>query len=237
MIFNTKNIPQNKEDFTKALEERIVSGKLAAGTRLPTEREFSEQTGIGKSAIHAAVMELERKGFVDIVPRKGAYVADFAKTGTIDTLSEVLRCNGGKLSFDMSVNIVQLRNAIEGGALLRLAENHTDDDIKKLRTALDKLRQADIKTIEVPEIAALERGFHMLICELSGNSMFSLVLNSFMYLSAAIWQYCALFWGLEGFIAHDEALIDMIERGEGNKAREYIEDIFAQFLDAFFKND
>lgn len=226
----------SKDEFVWQLEERIIRGKLLVGEKLPTEREFEEQTGIVKSAIHCALIELEHKGFINIVPRKGAYVADYAKEGTADTLNEVLRYNGGRLSFKMSVEIVELRNAIEGGALIRLAAHHTDEDIARLNAALDVLRSVDVNTTEIPEIAAIESRFHLLICELSGNDMFSLVMNSFAQISSALWQACTLFWGVGGFIKHDEEIIGMIERGEGHKAQMFIEDIFSQYLEAFYKN-
>ncbi len=230
------SIPMTKEEFIRWLEDRIIRGRLAIGEKLPTEREFEKQTGIGKTGIHGAMLELEHKGFIKIVPRKGAYVANFGKEGTADTLNEVLRCNGGRLSFKMSVEIVELRNAIEGGALIRLAAKHTDEDILKLRQALDALRRVDVNLIEIPEIAKIESRFHLLICELSGNDMFSLVMNSFSQISDALWQCCALFWGVGGFIKHDQALLDMIERGQGHEAQIYIEDIFSQFLEAFYQN-
>ena len=181
-------------------------------------------------------MELAQKGFLEIAPRRGAFVANFAREGTTDTLTEVLRCNGGKLSAKMSFEIVELRNAIEGGALIRLAANHTQEDIKKLNAALDELRSVDINSMEIPEIAQIESRFHLLICELSGNDMFLLVMNSFSPICSVLWQCCALFWGVDGFIEHDEMLIQMIERGEGHRAQKYIEDVFSSFLEAYTKS-
>ncbi|MEM5767712.1 MAG: FCD domain-containing protein [Bacillota bacterium] len=237
MPFEKNKLPGTKEEFMRWLEERIIRGKLAVGEKLPTERTFEQQTGIGKSAIHGALIELEHKGFIKILPRKGAYVANYVREGTADTLNEILRCNGGRLSIKMSIEIVELRNAIEGGALIRLAKQHTDEDLAKLNAVLDELRAVDVGTAEIEEIAEIESRFHLLICELSGNDMFSLVMNSFSPISAVLWQRCALFWGVGGFIRHDEVLLDMISRGEGHEAQIYIENIFSQFLEAFYQNE
>lgn len=234
--FFTRENPQTKEDFIVCLEERIIRGKLPVGSKLPTERDFETETGIGKSAIHTAMVELEHRGFIDIIPRKGAYVANFAKSGNADTLAAVLRCNGGKMSFKMAVEVVELRNAIEGGALVKLSKCRTEEDLKALNSALDRLRLADVSAMEIPEIAEIEGQFHMLICELSGNDMFSLVMSSFFPISSELWQCCAMFWGVGGFIEHDEHIISLLERGEGAEARSYIESIFAQFLEAYYKN-
>lgn len=236
MSFQKNKLPSTKDEFARWLADRIVRGKLTVGEKLPTERDFEQQTGIGKSAIHGALVELEHKGFIKIIPRKGAYVSNYVREGTVETFNEILRSNDGRLSLKMSIEIVELRNAIEGGALIRLAKHHTDEDLEKLNAALDELRAVDVATAEIEEIAELESRFHMLICELSGNDMFSLVMNSIAPVSTALWQRCALFWGVGGFIRHDEALINLISRGEGHEAQKYIEGIFSQFLEAFYQN-
>lgn len=233
MSFEKIELPTPRELFIREIEGRIIKGKLSVGEKLPTERELAEQTGISKSVVHFALKDLESLGFIRTVPRHGAYVADYMKTGSIDTLNELLRYNGGKLSFKMSVELVELRNAVEGGALIRLAELHTPEDIEKLRACVKELEDIRDKEPEIKELGAMASHFHFLICELSGNDMFSLMMNSFAPMSAVLWENCAAFWGVEGFIRQDSALIDMIEAGRGYEAQKYISDIFRQFLTAF----
>ena len=233
MPFDKIEIPTPKEIFIKEIEGRIIRGKLAVGEKLPTERELETQTGISKSVIHFALKDLENIGFIKIVPRQGAYVADFARSGSFDTLNEILKYNGGRLSYKMSVEIVELRNAIEGGAMIKLAANHTDEDIARLRASLDELKNIEGKDLGISELADITSRFHYLICELSGNDMFALVMNAFSTISKVLWESCAAFWGAKGFLEQDEKIIDMIERGEGHEAQKYIEDIFAQYLEAF----
>lgn len=54
-------------------------------------------------------------GFINVTPRRGTVVADFAETATLETHNAILRYNGGKLDRQMVVSIVELRSAIEGG--------------------------------------------------------------------------------------------------------------------------
>ena len=136
----------------------------------------------------------------------------------------------------MSVELVELRNALEGGALIRLAERHTPEDIKKLRACVEELEAISDKSPGIKELGVFASRFHFMICELSGNDMFSLIMNSFAPMSAVLWENCAAFWGVEGFIKQDSDLIDMIERGQGYEAQKYITDIFRQFLAAFEAN-
>jgi len=232
MPYNKIEIPTPKELFIRQIEDQIISGQLAIGEKLPTERELEAETGISKSVIHFALVDLERMGFVKIVPRQGIYVDDFARTGSFETLNEILRYNGGKLTAKMLTEMTELRNAIEGGALIKLAASHTDEDINKLRASVDELRAVIGEDLSIFELADIAKKFHYQICDLSGNDMFPLVMNAFAPLSNAVWQYCVRFWGAEKFVEHDENVIGMIERGEGHEAQKYIEDIYVQYLEA-----
>lgn len=233
MAFSNFKIPSPRDIFISEIEGQIIKGKLDVGEKLPTERQLAEQTGIKQSVIHAAMRDLENLGFVRIVPRRGAYVADYLKTGSFQTLNEVLRYNGGKLSFKMSVDLVELRNAVEGGALIKLADCHTDKDIQTLRKNLSELQAAKDKNLSIQELGLMTSKFHYLVCELSGNDMFPLMMNSFGRVSTIIWENCAAFWGIDGFLEQDAHLIDLIEQGKGYEAQKYISDVFREFLEAF----
>lgn len=233
MPFEKIELPSPRDSLIAEIERRIIKGKLAVGEKLPTERELEAQTGISKSVIHFALKDLERLGFVKIIPRQGIYVADFAKEGSFETLNELLKFNGGKLTYKMSFEIVELRNAIEGGAMIRLAANHTKEDMAKLRETIDELEAVRDKNISIHELSLITRKFHYLICELSGNDIFALVMNAFAPISDVLWENCAAFWGIDGFLEQDKKLIELIEQGDGHEAQKYIEDAFAVFLKEF----
>lgn len=232
MPYSKIEIPQPRELFIRQIEEQIISGKLAVGEKLPTERELETETGIKQSVIHYALKDLERMGFVSIRPRQGVYVQDYMKNGGIDTLNELLRYNGYRLTVKMGTDLVELRNALEGGALIRLAAEHTPEDIAALKEAVEELRAmlgGDHSTTEFADVA---KKFHYLICEHCGNDIIPLIMNAFSTISNQVWKMCIRFWGVEGFIAHDERIIELIETGKGHEARRYLEDIFNQYLEA-----
>lgn len=236
MPLENMKMPSPREYFIREIEGQIIKGRLKVGEKLPTERQLAERTGIKQSVVHAAIKELENLGFVNIVPRHGVYVADYLRTGSFETLNEVLRYNGGKLSLKMSLDLVELRNAVEGGALIRLAECHSREDIQLLRENLEELERAKDRNPGIQELGRLTSRFHYLVCELSGNDMFPLMMNSFGNIATVIWENCAAFWGVDGFIEQDSHLIDLIEQGRGYDAQKYISDIFRQFLEAFMEN-
>ncbi len=233
MSFEKIEIPSPRDTFIKEIKGRIIKGKMKIGEKLPTERELSEQTGISKSVIHFALKDLEHQGFIKIIPRKGIYVTNFLREGSFETLKEILKYNDGRLSYKMSVDMVELRNAVEGGALIKLAAHHTEEDIKKLRGSVDMLKAAAKGSPSIQELGKMTSEFHYLVCDLSGNDMFALIMNAFGTVSSILWEKCAAFWGAEGFIEQDETIISLIEQGQGHQAQKYIEDVFASFLEAF----
>lgn len=235
MAFEKIEIPTPRETFMNEIKRQIIKGRMKIGEKLPTERELSQQTGISKSVIHFALKELEHQSFIKIVPRKGFYVTNFLREGSFETLNEILKFNDSKLSYKMSVDMVELRNALEGGALIRLAAHHTPEDIQRLKASVDLLKAAAAGEPSIQELGQMTSEFHYLVCDLSGNDMFALIMNAFGQVSTILWEKCAAFWGAEGFIEQDETIIRLIEEGRGHEAQEYIEGIFAQFIEAFDK--
>ena len=118
MDFGQIVAPTIKELFIERIEGMILSGTLKPGDRLPSERELAEQMKISKTIVHIGLADLARMGFLEVTPRRGTVVADFTETGNLETLNAILRYNGGKLDRQMVVSIIELRSAVEGGALI-----------------------------------------------------------------------------------------------------------------------
>ncbi|PSM39298.1 GntR family transcriptional regulator [Streptomyces dioscori] len=56
------------------IAEQIRTGRLAAGARLPAERDLAEQYGVAVNTVRRAVRELRDQGLVLTVPIKGTFV-------------------------------------------------------------------------------------------------------------------------------------------------------------------
>lgn len=230
MAFEKISIPSPKEYFFDEIKSKILLGELRSGEKLPSERLLAEQTGVNQSALHLAIKELERAGFVEIIPRHGTYVADFAANGNYDTLHEILRTGGRHLTRERIVSLVETRNAIEGGALIRLAKEHTPADIAKLREYIATFRTMRGKDLTTAELGRMTKGFHYLICRLSGNEVFILLMNSFTEISQDLWTYCAGYWGIDELIEQSEHITELVEQGRGLEAQVYITDKFDQYV-------
>ena len=57
-----------RERFLDRMLKEILSGQRKPGDRLPTESELAEQYGLRKTNVHLGLQELERLGFLRVVP-------------------------------------------------------------------------------------------------------------------------------------------------------------------------
>ncbi len=69
-------VPESlSQSIARFLEEKIIEGKMEAGTRLVPE-EIAELLKVSKSPVREALLNLQKEGLVNNVPRVGFFVAD-----------------------------------------------------------------------------------------------------------------------------------------------------------------
>jgi DNA-binding GntR family transcriptional regulator len=80
------------------IAEAIVRGDLPAGSQL-TEVSLAKQLNTSRGTVREALRELERMGFVDIAPHRGAFVCELSirRAEEIFTLRAVLEAMAGRL--------------------------------------------------------------------------------------------------------------------------------------------
>jgi DNA-binding GntR family transcriptional regulator len=68
------------EQASRILVDSILQGVLRPGDQL-VETELQKQLGISRSPLREAFRDLEKKGLVDIIPRKGTFVKTITRKG------------------------------------------------------------------------------------------------------------------------------------------------------------
>ncbi len=228
MEFEKIVAPSPKELFVEQIVKAILAGRLRPGDRLPTERELAEKMEINRSLVHSGIEELARMRFVRIEPRRGNFVADYARDGDFNTLTAIAKYTGGELSRSTRTALVETRNAIVGGAMIRLAKTGTEDDFRQLRelVAQQRERAGD----NAADTAEYMLNFNLLLTQLSGNTIFALIMNSFAPTNMSFWEKCVEHWGVDTIFKQEDKIIELLENGKGHEAALYIENIFEHYL-------
>jgi len=184
MEFSRLSSPSLKDLFVREIENMIISGKLAVGDRLPPERELAEKMGVSRAVVNSGLMELANIGFVELKPRVGAFVADYHRKGTVDTLMAILRYNGGNLKKTEMKSLLEIRLVFETLAIELAVPRVTEAELETLTELA-----ADFKASDTPESSAeaIFR-FHHELCILSGNTMLPVIFYSFKELSTMLWE-------------------------------------------------
>jgi DNA-binding FadR family transcriptional regulator len=165
-----------KELFVKEIEAKIISGELKPGDRLPPEREMASLMGISRSVVNSGILELESKGFVAIIPRKGTLIVDYKKEGTPLILSSIMNYNEGKISLKLFEGLMDTRLLIELECAKLAAMNRSDEDLE----ALEKL-MLDVKENlnDVESFVEFNYRFHHQVTIVSGNIVYGMIFKSF----------------------------------------------------------
>src|SRR3954449_4241917 len=120
--------------FTR-LASDITSGKLAPGSRLPTEQEMIAATGVSRTVVREAVAHLRAEGLVMTRQGVGAFVAAHARrpfridVHALSSLHEV-------------IEVMELRTGIEIEAAGLAADRASPAQIKTIAECLDAVDTA-----------------------------------------------------------------------------------------------
>lgn len=224
MDFRPIVAPSIRELFIQQLEGAILSGQLKPGDRLPTERELADTMHISKTVVHEGLRELHRLGFLDIASRRGVTVADYAQTGSLETLTAIMDYHGGLPDEKTARSILRLRYYLEAPALRDLAAGHTPGDLEALR---ELLRQAQtVPEEELPE--ALFR-YHRGVVFLGGNTITPLLFNAFKKVNLEFWSGYIRSVGREESLRTLARFTDLIAAGEGDRAAQLLGQGLEQF--------
>ena len=224
MQFGVIVAPTIKELFVEKIQGLILSGRLAVGDRLPSERELADEMKVSKTIVHLGLKDLERMGFIRVNARQGTFVANYAENGTYETLNAIIKFNGGKLDHQNVASLLELRVAVEGQAVRRFAQDHTDEDIACLRKMIDDIKGWIPKEgyIDRHEMACKIFDFHLTICLRSKNTILPLVLNAFKDVSVFFWETSIQIYGVPKSIEHLEAFLTLLTNGQGEELVQYM---------------
>ena len=163
------------EGVFEQLREQILSGRLAAGSVLPAERELCAQLGVNRGAVREALKRLEQLRLVAIRQGESTRVLDFRQTGGFELLAAML-FQGGELSLPIARSLVELRRAL-GPDIARLAaQRRSKADVEALLAAHEVLSALAGDDALGLEAASFE--LWRVLVRASGNLAYQLAFNT-----------------------------------------------------------
>lgn len=141
------------------IEERIFSGRWAAGERIPTEAELCQQIGVSRSVVRDAVRTLSARGLVDVRQGSGTVVREPGDAAYSDAILTLL------LRTDVTVReALDARLELEVAVVGVAACGRTDEDLDRLERIYTDLDDA-IRRVDVELAMQIDLGFHTAILE------------------------------------------------------------------------
>lgn len=102
--------------------------------------------GVSLTVVNAGMSELASKGFVEIRPRHGSFVADYRMQGTTETLVAMMRFNGGDLNKRDARSFWESRTAVDPLIADSVMARAGDEQLAKLTPIIEKLRTEEDQT-------------------------------------------------------------------------------------------
>lgn len=175
--------PKVAAEIARRLMREAAERELQPGDHLGAESVLLERYGVARGSLREAFRLLEAQGAVEL--RRGAgggaIMARPRKTQLASFLAMTLQAGGGTLR-----TVLETRSAIEPAMAALAARRRTDEQAETLLTCAGDLLDTRHDTAT---FHTLNRRFHDLVAEASGNLLIAAMLPALSWMSEAIgWE-------------------------------------------------
>ncbi|MCE7004214.1 FadR family transcriptional regulator [Kibdelosporangium philippinense] len=156
------------ERIALQLEHDIRNGDIAAGDKLPSERELAAQFGASRNVVREVLRRLEAQHLIEVAPGRGAFVSDrsSAHARSYDALYRAGR--------PTVRHLIEARIPVEVEIVGLAAKRASDTQIATMREANARMEAAS----DVVDKAHADLDFHDTIAAASGNPVLRIMLAS-----------------------------------------------------------
>ncbi|MDR3146241.1 MAG: FadR family transcriptional regulator [Treponema sp.] len=157
------------EEVVELIIQRIRSGTLVVGQKLPPERVLAEEMGVSRTSLREALRALESMGYIYSVTGGGNYVNSVSMEHVLSPLSAMV-AQDKQLAFD----IIEVRRHLEVHMAGQAAKNATKQQLSRIYGAILNM-QSQIENggngIEG------DNQFHLEIARASQNKAFAIIVE------------------------------------------------------------
>jgi GntR family transcriptional repressor for pyruvate dehydrogenase complex len=208
------------------LRNEILAGRIAAGSRLPSERELSLALGVNRLTLRAALARLEAMGLVSTRHGSGTEVVSWRERAGLDALPMVMNSleREEPAWMDLLTSLLEVRRVLVSEAVALAAERHTEEDIAVMR------QLAAEQANNLHDLIAFARGdlaIQRAVVRAARNVGFELILNSFSRFPEEQPDLLAELYDRRAeTLPFYEILVELVRAGDGDAARQTLRAAF-----------
>lgn len=159
----TKNDNKKIQNYIiSKIRDHINYKNLEPGDKLPSERMLSEKFEVSRSNIREAIQKLEFYGLLKSRPQSGTFVANIGVIALNGMIDDILSLEDPDFK-----SLVETRILLELKTVRLAALRRTDEDLKRLKDAMDAY---EVKVLNGKDAVEEDLLFHLAIAKASGNS-------------------------------------------------------------------
>ncbi|PKN71522.1 MAG: hypothetical protein CVU54_00420 [Deltaproteobacteria bacterium HGW-Deltaproteobacteria-12] len=155
------------EDIVTIIQRQIMSGAIATGEKLSTERELAESFKVNRATVREALRKLENLELIDIRHGDGVYVRNFLESGNFDLIQASLNLNDRNATI---LDILEVRRITVPEMAFLAAQRRTPSELTQLEQVVFH------QNIEMPE---RDIKVHEIIARSTRNLVYTIMLNFF----------------------------------------------------------
>ena len=167
-VFSQPLTTENVVDgIVKQITDKIISGDLKPGDKLPTEPELCQAFQVGRNSVREAIKILCAYGIVYIKRAEGTFINDRYSQKMLDPMLYGILLQG-----NFAEDVVLLRKVLDIGILHTVMDTVTEDQLNMLSVHLERLKT--LVFAPEPDMEAIfdaDVDFHMEITRFTGNEM------------------------------------------------------------------
>lgn len=200
-------------DIARKIREKVLSGELLPGDKLPVERDLAVELGVSRSTIREAVRSLEQSGIVTVRkgPRGGIFVAKADGRPVSDSLGFILQLERVPLA-----ELLEARAELECLLARFAAERATVDDLDEISNSIEEMK---LSPLSMELFRTNNHRFHFAVARASRNRVWIMLIEAMRDLidqSLDLLELDDVIW--TRVIEHHGRVLEAISRRDGEAA-------------------
>jgi DNA-binding FadR family transcriptional regulator len=164
------------EEVLLQIEAAILSSKIKAGERLPSERELQAQFKTGRGVVREALRALRQKGLIEV--RKGAAGGAFVKEIDVSNVSESLALFLKQHPINPEM-LIEFREGLDR-SITALAIARADEDEKARLLQKAEALEATLKEPDqgLAVLAEADRELNIMLAQMTKNPIYEWIMRA-----------------------------------------------------------